>query len=250
MLGRFLVAAAGAAASYTAYSTACPLSQNWGRGFHRGPRNHRRVALTFDDGPSESTPGVLAVLRHYGIQATFFCCGANIERLPEITRAAAAAGHEIGNHTYFHPPLLACGADRVRRELEETQTVIKNTIGRRPGLFRPPYGLRAPSLARIQPALGLTAVLWSVIGWDWKFPRERIARRVLRGADEGAIICLHDGEITNLRADRRETIAALPEIIERLREADYSFVTAGEMEDQIKITARDKRLSRGEVGSR
>ncbi len=206
--------------------------------------------MTFDDGPSESTPGVLAVLEHYGIQATFFCCGANVERLPKITRAAAAAGHEIGNHTYFHPPLLACAENRVRRELEDTQNVIEDTIGRRPALFRPPYGVRAPSLARIQPLLGLTAVLWSVIGWDWQFPRERIVRRVLRGVEEGGIICLHDGETTHLHADRRETIAALPEIIESLRDAGYSFVTAGGMKRRLEVEARDRRLSRGAAPAR
>ncbi len=242
--------AAGAAASYTAYSAACPLSQNWGRGFHRGPRNQRRITLTFDDGPSESTPGVLAVLEHYGIQADFFCCGANVERLPEITRATAAAGHEIGNHTYFHPALLAYGEDRVRRELEDTQNVIEDTIGRRPALFRPPYGVRAPSLARIQPALGLTAVLWSVIGWDWQFPTERIVRRVLGGVDQGGIICLHDGETTDLRADRRETIAALPRIIETLRDDGYSFVTAGEMKRGLEVEARDRRQSTGAAAAR
>ncbi len=226
------------------------MSQNWGRGFHRGPRNHRRVALTFDDGPSESTPGVLAVLEHYGVQATFFCCGANVERLPEITRAAASAGHEIGNHTYFHPPLLACGRDRVRRELEDTQNLIEDTIGGRPALFRPPYGVRAPSLARIQPDLGLTAVLWSVIGWDWQFPRERIVTRVFGGVDQGGIICLHDGETTHLQADRRETIAALPEIIETLRDAGYSFVTAGEMKRNLEVQARERRLAEGSAPAR
>ena len=250
MLGRILAVAAGAAASYTVYSAACPLSQNWGRGFHRGPRNRRQIALTFDDGPGDSTPGVLAVLDRYGIQATFFCCGANVERLPEVTRAVSAAGHEIGNHTYFHPPLLGCREDRVRRELADTQNVIENTIGHRPALFRPPYGVRAPSLARIQPALGLTAVLWSVIGWDWQFPRERIVRRVLGGVDDGGIICLHDGETTNLRADRRETVAALPEIIEILRDAGYSFVTAGEMKRRLEVEARDRRLSDGAPAAR
>ncbi len=250
MPARFLLAAAGAAAAYGAYSAACPVSQNWGRGFHRGPLGLRKVALTFDDGPSESTPGVLAVLEHYGIRATFFCCGTNVDRLPDITRATAAAGHEIGNHSYFHPALLRCRADRVRDELEATQAAIGKTIGRRPALFRPPYGVRVPSLARIQPRLGLTAVMWSVIGWDWQFPRDRIVRRVVRGVDEGAIICLHDGETTNLHADRRETIEALPEIIESLLEAGYSFVIAGEMKRQLEIEAREVRPSKRAAGTR
>ena len=235
--------AAGAAVSYAAFSSACPASQNWGRGFHRGPRNRRQIALTFDDGPSDSTPGVLAVLGRYGVPATFFCCGVNVERLPEIARATAAAGHEIGNHSYYHPPLLVCGEDRVRGELRNTQLVIEHALGRRPSLFRPPYGVRAPSLAHIQPELGLTAVLWSVIGWDWRWPAERIARHVLGRVDAGGVVCLHDGETTNLRADRRETIEALPEIIENLLERGYGFITAGEMRRRLELALRGRRFA-------
>ncbi len=64
----------------------------------RGPRDCRALALTFDDGPSESTPALLDVLARHGVSATFFQCGANVERLPGIARATVEAGHEIGNH--------------------------------------------------------------------------------------------------------------------------------------------------------
>src|SRR5258706_8172377 len=62
-----------------------------------------RVALTFDDGPSESTPAVLEALARHGVNATFFQVGANARRLPDIARRVAREGHEIGNHTETHP---------------------------------------------------------------------------------------------------------------------------------------------------
>ena len=131
------------------------------------------------------------------------------------------------------PPLLICRKDCVRRELQKTQLAIQNATGKQPNLFRPPYGLRTPSLTDIQSELGLTAVLWSVIGRDWRFSKKRIVRRVTRCIDSGDIICLHDGDTTNLHTDRRETIQALPEIIETILGMDYSFVTAGEMMQQL-----------------
>src|SRR5215472_781176 len=71
----------------------------------RGPRDRAAVALTFDDGPSEDTPRLLEILDRYRVAATFFQCGANVERLPAVAREVRAAGHEIGNHTQTHPLL-------------------------------------------------------------------------------------------------------------------------------------------------
>src|SRR5262245_20281056 len=69
----------------------------------RGPSNRRALAFTFDDGPSEPPPELLALLARHNLRATFFLCGANVDRLPAVTRAIADAGHEIGNHSYSHP---------------------------------------------------------------------------------------------------------------------------------------------------
>src|SRR4051812_34693810 len=69
----------------------------------RGPAHRRAIALTFDDGPSEATPRLLAILAAHNVRATFFLCGANVRRLPEIARAIRRAGHELGNHTDTHP---------------------------------------------------------------------------------------------------------------------------------------------------
>ena len=232
--GKVIFAVAGLTGLYAAYAACCPAAQVWGRGFYRGPRGRREIALTFDDGPSKWTPAVLDVLRRHDLQATFFVCGKNVERFPAVVREITGAGHEIGNHTYSHPWLLLRSASQIRLELERTQAAIEEAAGVRPRLFRPPYGVRAPSLRRVQDGLGLTTVMWTVIGNDWKLGRVAITERVLRGADEGGIICLHDGHEVYQPADRRETVAALPGIVEGLRGRGFRFVTAGHMLDELK----------------
>ncbi len=180
---------------------------------------------------------MLDVLQRYDLRVTFFVCGKNVERFPALVREIAAAGHEIGNHTYSHPGLLLRSASQIRLELERTQDAIEEVAGLRPRLFRPPYGVRAPSLRGIQDGLGLTTVMWTVIGNDWKLQRAAITERVLRRTDNGGIICLHDGHEVYHPADRRETVAALPGIVEGLRGRGFSFVTAGRMLDELNRVA-------------
>src|SRR5580658_2975401 len=80
----------------------------FGPSVYRGNRSRPAIALTFDDGPSESTPELLELLHGLGVQATFFQCGANVRRLPGIAREVIAAGHEIGNHSDTHPYFCLC----------------------------------------------------------------------------------------------------------------------------------------------
>src|SRR6266511_1929862 len=106
-----------------------------------GATDRRRIALTFDDGPSRTTPGVLDALDAFGVRATFFMIGSWVEQLPDIVRATAARGHELGNHTWTH-----VDSDRTRElatlrdEVARTNDVIERVAGRRPALMRPPYG--------------------------------------------------------------------------------------------------------------
>src|SRR5258708_12116365 len=82
------------------------------------------IALTFDDGPSESTPELLALLDRFQAKATFFACGANAERLPNIVAETAAAGHEIGNHTWSHPRLPFFPSAVIPEQIAPSQTLL------------------------------------------------------------------------------------------------------------------------------
>lgn len=193
----------------------------------RGPRERRAVALTFDDGPSEATPELLNLLARYGVTATFFQCGANVERLPSVARAVRDAGHEIGNHTYSHPLLALRGRPFIEKELGLAQRVIAERAGVYPQWFRAPYGVRWFGVRRAQQTLGLKGVMWTVIGYDWKLKADAVVRRVARAVSNGAILCLHDGRELCVRPDIGVTLDAVRRLVPMLLDQGYNFETVG-----------------------
>jgi len=210
------------------YLVAAPGSQLLCPTLVRGPANCPAVALTFDDGPGADTPQILAALKDAGCRATFFLCGANVERYPELVRLIVSDGHEIGNHTYSHPRLLGRTPGKIFLEIDRAQRVIEHHTGAKPALFRPPYGLRWFGLFPILRQQQLKAVMWSVNGKDWKIPAEQITERVLRQSHPGAIILLHDGVPPRGTGDRQPTVEALPAIL-RILGRSYRFVTISEI---------------------
>jgi len=200
------------------YATYAERSQWLGPTIWRGRTDSAFVALTFDDGPSGDTERILDVLNNYGVSATFFMVGRQIETFPGIALRVAEAGHEIGNHSFSHPIYLYRSARETRRQLERTQQIIADVTGVRARLARPPCGVRTPGYFRAASALGLKTVQWTVAGFDWKkrSPVD-IAQSVLNDVSAGSIILLHDGDSANLR-DRTATVEALPLIIEGIRE--------------------------------
>ena len=193
----------------------------------RLPLPPNAVALTFDDGPSNETPAFLEAMRRLDVRATFFVCGRNVRRRPEVARAIVEEGHTIGNHTFSHPVLPLCSRSRIAQEVVSTQEEVEAATGAQPALFRAPYGLAAPGLARILATEGLVAVGWTVIGNDWKWDSARIVRRVLRRTRPQAVICLHDGDRAQPIADRSETLRAVREIVPALKDRGYRFVALG-----------------------
>jgi peptidoglycan/xylan/chitin deacetylase (PgdA/CDA1 family) len=218
-----------AAASWLAWAVRGRSAQIFGPSVWRGSRQRRAVALTFDDGPSESTPRLLEALAHAQVAATFFQLGANVDRLPEVARAVAAGGHEIGNHGYSHALLCFRSAASIESELRRAQEAITKRAGVRPRWFRPPFGARWFGLAEAQRRLGLTGVMWTAIGYDWKLRPDAVAERMATGARNGAILCLHDGRELRPRPDIGATIEAVERLIPRLREAGFRLETVGQL---------------------
>lgn len=229
MLIEVLSGAGCAAAGLMAYGVRGRSARLFGRSVWRGARDRPAVALTFDDGPSEATPELLRVLDEYGVRATFFQCGANVERLPEVARAVAAEGHEIGNHSHTHPRFYLRSAGFLYGELARAQEAIGEVTGARPTLFRAPQGARWPGLGAAQRRLGLLGVMWTVIGRDWALPAEAILARLIRGAREGAILCLHDGCALRPRPDVRPMLETVRRLIPELRARGYGFETVSEL---------------------
>ncbi|CAB4928839.1 unannotated protein [freshwater metagenome] len=184
----------------------------------------KRIALTYDDGPSADTAALLDTLQRLDVPATFFMIGRQVEAHADVVRRVLAEGHEIGNHSWDHADLGRGGA-RASRQLRETNAVIQSVTGYTPCVFRPPYGSTGPDLVERTRAAGLTSILWSVDPLDWKRPgADHIVARVLRQTGPGAIILSHDGG-----GPRAQTLAAAPRVIAGLRRRGYTFVTVSEL---------------------
>jgi peptidoglycan/xylan/chitin deacetylase (PgdA/CDA1 family) len=210
------------------YAAGVASSQVFGPSLVRAP-NSRMVALTFDDGPSESTPAVLDALAEAGAHATFFQVGVNARRLPELARRAARDGHEIANHTETHPAFFRCSPATIAREIEQCQRSLESVHGQSPRLFRAPYGARwfgmFPALKRNH----LQSVMWSVSGKDWKEPEDKIAECVLAHTKAGDVVLLHDGDTTSIGDHRQATARAVRTILTGLDARGISAVTVSEL---------------------
>ena len=201
----------------------------FGASVWRGPRERRAIALTFDDGPSESTPQILDILARHNVPATFFQVGVNVERLPEVARAVAQGGHEIGNHSHTHAMMCFRSWRFMEEELRRAQQAIEKHTGTRPAWFRAPYGVRWFGLGKAQRAVNLTGVMWTTIGYDWSLGAGEIVERVARGVSNGAILCLHDGRELRARPDAGQTVEAVRRVVPVLLDRGYRFETVSRL---------------------
>lgn len=188
--------------------------------YHQGAGGEHQIAITFDDGPDPRwTPKILDILKAAKAKAAFFLEGANAERYPALVRRIVNEGHEIGNHTYYHPNLALCWPEHVRLELNATQLLIESITGRGTTLFRPPYAAdTSPSqLSELMPLqiaqdLNYLVVLENIDPQDWAKPSaDVIVQRIKQQRRDGSIILLHDAG-----GDRSQTVEALPRILDWL----------------------------------
>lgn len=156
----------------------------------------RVVALTFDDGPDPGqTPRILDTLREHGVRATFFLVGSKAELHPEIVRRIAAEGHAIGIHTWSHRPgfpMRRSGA--MVADILRCRESLREITGVETDLFRPPYGVTNPMVARAVKRTRSRCVGWSIRSLDTlrRRSREAVARRIRRRLGDGKVILLHD----------------------------------------------------------
>lgn len=183
-----------------------------------------KVTLTFDDGPHPlHTPQILNVLKEEGVKAAFFCIGRHAEKHPELLRQMLAEGHIIGNHTYLHTHRFGLFSEgKVREEMQRGKAVLKGIIGRTPRLFRPPFGVMNPKIAR-----AVAAERDIIIGWDLR-SRDGVARserqildRVMPRLDRATLLLFHD---TNPHSPE-----AVRKVIHRLREQGKEIVSLEEL---------------------
>jgi peptidoglycan/xylan/chitin deacetylase (PgdA/CDA1 family) len=185
------------------------------------------VALTFDDGPwPVQTEKILAILSAAGVRGTFFQLGQQAKRYPAISRAVVAGGSVIGNHSWSHPVLTKMRVPNVRRQIADGAAAIKAATGVAPKVFRPPYGAINRNVWTQAKVEHESIALWDVDTLDWTRPgTAKILDNMKRGMGQASIVLMHDGG-----GDRRQTIAALPLMIDWLKQQGYTFVTVEELQ--------------------
>jgi peptidoglycan/xylan/chitin deacetylase (PgdA/CDA1 family) len=195
---------------------------------YSGPSSPKRIALTFDDGPSSYTPQILSVLQHHHAKGTFFEIGVQVS---SESRAVLKAGEELANHSYHHENYPS------RASMAATNSSIRSVTGFEPCLFRPPGGAYNSRVVGDAKALGMTTVLWNVDPRDWSTPGSgAIYSSVVSAARPGAIVVMHDGG-----GNRSQTVAALPRIIRTLHGRGYHLVTVSRLLHQRTIWGEVRR---------
>jgi peptidoglycan/xylan/chitin deacetylase (PgdA/CDA1 family) len=186
-----------------------------------GQPTESNVSLTFDDGPDSSiTPRVLDILKSNGIKANFFFVGAQISYFPNIVKRAYDEGHLILNHSWDHPYFTQISTKRIRDEIILTENRIKDIIGKRPALIRPPYGATDEKVLTAISGTNNKIVIWSIDSMDWvrNVDKQTIIKNILNNVRPGDIVLMHSS------VGHKIDIEALPEIINGLRRKGYKIV--------------------------
>ncbi|HET6735289.1 polysaccharide deacetylase family protein [Mycobacterium sp.] len=196
-----------------------------GRLVERIDTTEKIVALTLDDGPGPLAPDVLQILAEAGVQATFYLNGRDLAAHPDSGRAIAAAGHEIGNHTYSHRRMVFVSPDTVAEEVQRTDDEIRRTGYGGPITFRPPYGKKLWTLPKYLADHDRTTVTWDVEPDSANdASADQIVAETVDAVRPGSIILLHV-----MYEGRAASRAAIPRIVAALRSDGYRFVTVSDL---------------------
>lgn len=187
----------------------------------------KAIYLTFDDGCiPQITPQVLDILDRYGVKATFFCVGDNIEKYPEVFQQLIVAGHAVGNHTYHHLPGWHTATKDYLADVARTDAVIdshlpQNIAARRVRLFRPPYG-RMRFAQKRQLLQSHRIVLWDVLTHDYSkaYTPQQIMCAIRSYSRAGSVVVFHD----SLKAGKN-MLAVLPQALDYWLKEGYVLRT-------------------------
>ncbi len=198
------------------------------------PEAFAHVALTFDDGPDESsTPRFLRLLDELGVRATFFLLGRHVDD-PGLVREMAGAGHELGVHGWDHRPVVLRGPRALRDDLLRTRHLIEDLTGCGVAWYRPPFGLHTASSAWAARAAGLETVLWTAWGRDWerRATPGTVTARVLHSTAPGGTVLLHDSDRTSAPDSWRTALAATEVLVRTWQERG---LTVGTLADHLTV---------------
>ena len=183
----------------------------------------KKIALTFDDGPSPYTLEVLDLLKKYNTKAVFFCIGKNIEMYPEIVKQIIAEGHLVGNHSYSHSPFFDFyNAKKITEEIQQTDTLLEKFTSKKINFFRPPYGVTTPSIRRALKITGHKVIGWNIRSLDGGTKNQNlIFNRIIKRISPGGIVLLHD--------TASHSVLVLEQFLQFLQNQNYQVVSVEEL---------------------
>lgn len=186
--------------------------------------NEKIVALTFDDGPSESVKEILSILKQYNVKATFFLIGNEIEKYPDEAKNIVKAGHQVGNHTYSHQRMVFKSPAYIKKEIDKTDQLIKEAGYKEEIVFRPPNGKKLIGLPYYLHKIKKKTITWNLEPDTYYDSAEEKIDYVLKSIKPGSILLMHP------MYDRSGSeLQAIEGIIKELKKEGYSFVTVNEL---------------------
>lgn len=185
----------------------------------------KQVALTFNGGPHPITELILDLLKQHDMKATFFCIGNQVDKYPELIKRIDKEGHTIGNHTYTHSRnMWFLPTKKIKQELRLTDALIQRAIYKKPKLFRPPFSVTNPNIAKAVKEADKQVIGWNVRSMDNVYAKEyNIISRVLPKLKPGAIILFHDTS--------EKTARVLEQLLVYMKHKKYTSVTVNELLD-------------------
>ncbi|UPZ16821.1 polysaccharide deacetylase family protein [Flavobacterium humidisoli] len=183
----------------------------------------KKIALTFDDGPSEFTLEVLALLKKYNSKATFFCIGKNIEKHPKIIKQIIEEGHLVGNHSYSHSKFFDFyNAKQIREEIQKTDELLEKYTSKKINFFRPPYGVTTPSIRRALNVTGHKTIGWNIRSLDGGTKnQDLIFNWLIKHISPGGIVLLHD--------TGKHSVLVLEQFLQFLEQNSYEVISIEEL---------------------
>lgn len=195
-------------------------------------------AISFDAAwGNEDTGTLIEILNKYDVKTTFFVVGSWVDKYPESVKQLSDAGHEIMNHSDSHPHMSEISEDAMKTQVENCDKKIEAITGKKPYLFRPPYGDYNTNVINTLADCGHYTVQWSVDSLDWKdLTADKIVSRVCDNIHPGAIVLFHNAA--------KNTPEALPVILERLQSEGYKIVPVSELiyRDDYRIDHTGKQI--------
>ena len=178
----------------------------------------KKISISFDAAwGNEDTEQLIEILAKYNVKTTFFAVSEWVEKYPESVKALADAGHEVCNHSSTHPHMSTLSKQDMVTEIENCNSKIEALTGKRPLLFRAPYGDYNNALIEVIGSLDMYCIQWDVDSLDWKdISPSDISSRVLSKVKPGSIVLFHNAA--------KNTPAALPGILEKLISDGYEIV--------------------------